>query len=93
MILFGVKKEEYREIKDYYNVRFANQLNVSKGLLSEYIKQNECLLDIKFRNGYSEKSPSFVAKCRLKIGQGREEWGAEKDKEYYVLEVLGIKKE
>ena len=35
-------------------------------------------------------SPKIKCRCKLRIGQGKEEWGAEKGKEYYVLEILKI---
>ena len=80
MILSGEKKEEYREIKGYYLQRF------SKWPSSDW-------KEIRFRNGYSEKSPSFIAKCRLKTGYGKPEWGAEPGKMYYILEIREIRKE
>ena len=48
---------------------------------------------IIFRNGYSNKSPSV--KCTVEIirGYGKEEWGAEPNKEYYVLKILEIEKD
>ena len=45
---------------------------------------------IQFRNGYSKDSPSFVAKITLSIGTGKEEWGADKGKEYFVLTIKEI---
>ena len=43
-----------------------------------------------FRNGYSKNSKAIKARCRLRIGKGRPEWGAEPDKQYYILEILNI---
>ena len=86
MILSGEKREEYREIKSYYTSRFKGI-----GLLDN--DGNEVSLKfvpIMFRNGYSEKSPSFVAFCWLSKGYGRVEWGAEKDKKYYRLHIAKI---
>lgn len=91
MIRSGEKKEEYREIKDYYRTRFANQLpSIEKKLLLDewLLTPIQYEFDVLFRNGYSGKSPSFVAHCRLSIGHGKEEWGAEKGKQYYVLTIL-----
>ena len=95
MILTGEKKEEYREIKPYYTKRFENcfeqKLTVGgkKGTLNEWLRTNiRYELNVKFRNGYSCSSPAFVAKCQLTIGRGNPEWGAEPNKEYYVLKIL-----
>ena len=85
MILSGEKKEEYREIKPYYEKRFRNAW---RGSLIGGTAHRE----IMFRNGYNKDSPSFIAKCMLSIGTGKEEWGAEKDKQYFILTVQEILK-
>ncbi len=92
MILSGKKKEEYREIKPYYISRFKNTF-----YKKEYVSDDEFLeklrnvngykLYVCLRNGYSKNSSSFVTKCTLSIGTGEEEWGAEKDKEYFVFSI------
>lgn len=74
MIVSGEKKEEYREIKPYYDSRLDYQ--PSK--------------DIIFRNGYSRKSPYLKARVKIKKGFGKERWGAEPEKKYYVLEIVKI---
>ena len=43
-----------------------------------------------FRNGYSATSPSVIAKCTIRIGIGKEEWGAEKGKLYFILTIHEI---
>jgi hypothetical protein len=40
---------------------------------------------VGFRTGYRMNSPFAACLCRLK-----EEWGAEKGRKYYVLEILKI---
>ena len=86
MILSGEKKEEYREIKPYYETRFRNAWRGSLIGGNAYRK-------IMFRNGYNKNSPSFTAKCTLSVGAGKEEWGAEKGKEYFILTVQEILEE
>jgi len=92
MIKTGIKKEEYREIKPYYDSRFGKYLF---GLtLDEELMTNEILsiytIPIIFRNGYSKNSPKIKCICKIQRGYGKEEWGAEKGKEYYVLEILEV---
>lgn len=88
MIKSGKKKEEYREIKPYYTSRFkvflprVNNFGMGEWIFSQII--------IIFRNGYSYNSPSIKCRCKLKIGQGKEEWGAEPGKEYYILKILEV---
>ncbi|MCI9247256.1 MAG: ASCH domain-containing protein [Clostridia bacterium] len=79
MIVSGEKKEEYREIKPYWTKRFGNYF------IGTYVDKT-----ITFRNGYGENRSSIKCTCLLREGQGKEEWGAESNKEYYVLEILEI---
>ena len=80
MILSSIKKEEYRNITPYYTSRFT------------HAKEKEYPFRICFRNGYSSSSPSFIATCSLRIGRGKQEWGAAPSTEYYVLTILSIEK-
>jgi hypothetical protein len=93
MIRCGIKKEEYREIKPYYMIRFSNVglLNMDLDSLNYVPTGNK--RDVLFRNGYSATSPSFVATVSLKTGVGNPDWGAEKGTEYYVLQIEEIKHE
>lgn len=93
MILSGEKKEEYREIKPYWENRFVKIFGEKAFYPRPNWVSDESVIPtvkIMFRNGYSKTSPSFIAKCTLSIGTGNEEWGAEKDKEYFVLTVQEI---
>lgn len=86
MILNGEKKEEYREIKPYYDIRFKNTFGGSIFCGSE----NLHIEQIMFRNGYSDNSPSFIADCSLHVGIGDPKLGAEIDKDYYILSIHKI---
>lgn len=89
MIKSGEKKEEYREIKPYYASRFFDRYKVdNKGLLTGIQIRN-----VIFRNGYSKNSPTIKCKVEIKIGTGKEKWGAEPNKEYYVLKILSVEGE
>lgn len=79
MILSGEKKEEYREIKPYYDKRLGH-LTIGTGTVTTII----------LRNGYSHSSPSIMCKCAVTIGPGIEGWGAEPNIDYYVLKILKI---
>lgn len=98
MILSGEKLEEYREIKPYYETRFMNLFGYTT-CNGQYMKRTDIGLSkyseekwelIRFRNGYRESSPSFIAKCTLSVSTGKEEWGAKPGKEYFVLTVKEI---
>lgn len=83
MIKSGKKKEEYREIKPYWTSRFE-KLNCF-----DFRKQFKDF-EVEFRNGYGNKVPKITCRCRIRIGTGKPEWGAEPNKEYYILEILEI---
>lgn len=100
MILSGEKKEEYREVKEYYDSRFMNTFgaiwvgnellqgeNVPEELRKEPIQQ------IAFRNGYGNDKPTITCLCSLSVGTGRKEWGAEPGEVYYILEIQEVVKE
>ena len=75
----GEKREEYRNITPYYDKRFEKYKNTQS-------------FTVGFRAGYSMNSLFISCLCKLHIGKGKENWGAEKDKEYYVLEILKVNK-
>ena len=83
MILSGEKKEEYRELKPYYQKRFEH---LWQGSLIGFDAKRK----VMFRNGYSKLSPSFIATVTLDIGTGKTEWGAEEEKNYYILKICDI---
>lgn len=99
MIISGEKKEEYREIKGYYDSRFRNAFGamcvddeVLHNVLPE-VDRVEWQVPIVFRNGYSAASRQIKAMCTLSIGTGKPEWGAEPGKKYYILHIKKIDKE
>lgn len=90
MIKAGEKKEEYREIKDYYTNRLVPYIGggTSTAHGGTYGWDPQIKKEIIFRNGYNRESPSLLCLCTLDMGTGKEEWGAEKDKRYYILKIL-----
>ena len=91
MILSGVKTEEYREMKPYWGTRLAKLFGFdSEKDLEEYLRKykNTSVEDVIFRNGYSNDSPTYKFRCYLSIGEGKEEWGAVKGEQYYILNIM-----
>jgi len=89
MIKSGVKKEEYREIKQYWIGRFltnAEDLD-NKGIL--HFKPEFQQFDaIEFVNGYSPNSPRFIIECLgIDFGQGNSNWGADPAEMYFILKL------
>lgn len=89
MILSGKKKEEYREVKPYWLERFRTigLIGLDHGVFA-YVLDNTA--DVEFRNGYQKDAPRLMAMVKLRVGPGKEEWGAEPGKEYLVLEIKQI---
>ena len=94
MIVSGEKKEEYREIKSYYDNRFMNafgfllvggQMVYGEAAPEEIRKP--CPQGDLVQHGYSKDLPEVVCKCTLQFGKGKPEWGAEPGKLYYVLKI------
>lgn len=73
MIASGEKLEEYRDYTPHYLSLFGKYLRTP--------------VRVKFRNGYRADSPSFEKTVIPRIGYGREEWGAEPGKKYFVLAI------
>lgn len=78
MILKGEKKEEYREIKPYYDVRFKKWFGEEK------------VAPVYLRNGYSSSSRTVCLLCSLKKGTGKEEWGQKKIKNIMCLKYCPL---
>lgn len=100
MILSGEKKEEYRDIKPYWTKRFSKAFDIDEEILLMEIEratnhdlgvcyQHKIL--VKYINGYGTRRPYFIAKIQLHIGHGKQKWGAEPGKKYYVLRIMEIK--
>jgi len=88
MIVSGEKKEEYRELKEYWHKRFTK---ADLGYICPlgFVGRNP--REVMFRNGYSKNSLSCICLVKLTIGKGRPEWGAEPDKDYFILKILEVK--
>ena len=102
MILSGEKKENYEtrfqnlfgEITIYPSSIFSHRSKyelLQGEAVPEEIRKDS-VQEIIFRNGYSKDSKAIKARCRLRIGEGKSEWGAEPDKQYYILEILDEEK-
>lgn len=72
MILSGVKKEEYREIKDYYKSRIEGK-DIGR---------------VEFKLGYQKNAPKMVVECLgIEKREGNPDWGAVEGEKYYVIKL------
>lgn len=84
MIRSGEKKEEYREVTSYWETRLVN-------FIFDQLFEWKDFDSITFSNGYSKDRRQFeIELCGIYIREGKTEWGAEKGKEYFVLELGNI---
>jgi hypothetical protein len=89
MILSGEKKEEYREIKDYWLKRFGHWVD------SDYESGYRCeefskFPDyIKFVNGYGNHCPYVIVKTDgWRFGKSTHpEWGGDTEDEQLIIEL------
>lgn len=88
MILSGEKKEEYREIKQYWTKRFFKLFdeNIEMMPKSMHLGKGQVI----FKNGYKNDSPKIKCSIELRLGVGEEKWGAEAEKMYYILKILSV---
>lgn len=78
MIKSGEKKEEYRDLSDFYKRRFYDK--------SGNLKSFDTL---EFVLGYPKKEDMskrmFFKNPKITIGEGKPEWGAEPGKQYFII--------
>lgn len=91
MIRSGEKKEEYRDITQYYAKRFATALGMyHRQLNPERMEKTNARVpihNIVLRAGYSLDSPTMMVGGMLRVGQGRPEWGAAPGVKYFIIEI------
>lgn len=97
LIASGEKKEEYREIKEYWikrlisddfnwdcattDKRNAHYVSCPNGFYKHYD-------EVIFKNGYSKNAPQIRMKVqKIFRGEGFEDWGAEPGKPYFVIKL------
>lgn len=88
MILSGEKKEEYREVKDFWRIRLFKR---KKG--QENLKPGYLFSHVRFSNGYAKNRRQILVKIHyieLDPQEGYEKWGAIKGEKYYVIKLLDV---
>jgi hypothetical protein len=82
MIEAGIKHEEYREIKPYWIRRLTAWNNAFDPCRDFYA--------VRLARGghFHESIPQITVECEeIQIGYGKPEWGAEPNKEYFVIKL------
>ena len=91
MILSGEKKEEYREVKDYWMKRIAGLQGCGTGYNFTILRDNgfnqiKHVFDkVVFKNGYSKDAPSIEVECKgVVVDEGKGKWGAPNYKVFVI---------
>jgi len=101
MILSGEKKEEYREIKDFWLKRLFKEYHThfKKEDFNMVLVVNERAFVLKkfthiiFRNGYSKDAREMLVEFRgLTTGEGNEKWGGGGGEELLIIKLGEILK-
>lgn len=101
MIKAGIKKEEYRECSDYWINRFQklcrefefyffgshpNCINERRVMEScSGLKCNRIVFTLGYPKADDTERRLEFKNPKIRIGEGRPEWGAEPDKLYFVI--------
>lgn len=68
MIAAGIKKEEYREMKEFWFNRLMEFVNKQPTAFKKFGL-------ICFTNGYSKKAPTLLVECKgISTGHAKQEW-------------------
>jgi len=79
MIAFGVKKEEYREIKKYWKDRLLEPV---------FILSFKEFDTVTFKNGYSKNAPTMVVEFKgIDIGNAVPEWSDNWQGKVFVIKL------
>lgn len=93
MIASGEKKEEYRELKLYWERRFIDPLLAYDASLMEFIN-GKGLVEfetVTFRNGYSKDAPTMTVECKgISIGNAKPEWSDNWPGKVFIIKLGDI---
>ena len=82
MIASGEKKEEYREIKDYWKVRLEDTP------LAPFVFNPKKFDKIKFKNGYSKDAPTMIVECLgIELDYSKPKWCDGIEDMFYVIKL------
>lgn len=90
MIIEGEKKEEYREINNYWTKRLLKEEFWSSVQMPVNKYEMQYCFNVILRNGYNSLSPMARVTVYLTEGIGKTEWGAPENKRVYILHIVRV---
>lgn len=104
MILSGEKKEEYREIKQYWIRRLIMEdLCYEKDIMDRFDKLNSIFIgkmfrkynEIVFTHGYAKTAPQMIVECKgIRTGTAKSQWSDGFKGRVFIIElgkIIGTK--
>ena len=85
LIKAGIKKEEYREINNYWKARFIAASVIFTGQILAFSKFENIVFTIGYPKSTDKERRLEFKNPEIRIGEGRPEWGAEPGKLYFVI--------
>lgn len=80
LIKSGIKKEEYRELTEYW----ARRLLFFPYTIGRSLHRN--FISVCFHRGYTNEKRYYEFNG-IEIGEGRPEWGAEPGRKYFIIKI------
>lgn len=106
MIASGEKKEEYREIKEYWIKRLLMDMEVHQNsdiftykILAKHISDKSDLISysaidfdtVTFRNGYSKDAPKITVELKsIEVGPAKPEWSDNWQGQVFIIKLGDI---
>ena len=90
LIASGEKKEEYRELKEYWYQRFFySEIRERNNSISEKVYTEPKRFDaVEFKHGYSEYAPMILVELKgIEIGHAKPEWSDNWKGEVFVIKL------
>ena len=85
MIKSGVKKEEYREINRYWISRLVAAMVPFTGTVLSFTNFDTLVFTLGYPKADDTERRLLFKNPRIRIGEGKPEWGAEPGKQYFII--------
>jgi len=91
MILSGEKKEEYREVKDYWETRLIVPHESEDGEFEPHFVLFKEFNTITFTHGYAKNARKMIVECKgIDIGSARPEWSDNWQVDVFIIKLGNI---
>ena len=85
LIKAGIKKEEYREINRYWVARLVAAMEPFTGTVLSFTDFDRLVFTLGYPKADDTERRLEFKNPKIRIGEGRPEWGAEPGKLYLVI--------